>query len=596
MFGKKQAWGIEIGTASLKAVKLSLEGDAPVLVDWALIDYPGVEDSDEGRLAAAQAALQEFVRSRKVRAGDVVAVAVPGRGVFSKFIKLPPVEKKRIPEIVKYESRQQIPFPIDDVVWGFQPTQEETPPGEDVEVGIFAIRREIVQEKMGLLYQAGIRPSIVQGGNLALFNYLSFGHKIDGAVVAVDMGADAADLVIVQPDRFWLRNLPTGGTAITKKLQERLQIAFKEAEKLKREAAHSKQAEKLLGMMKPAIAGVLREIQMSLGFFKSQRQDARFSKCLVFGRGFLLKGLTEAVAEGIQVPVARLSALEGIQTGPAVNAGELAKNVDRLGVPLGLALQGLGLGRLKLNLVPPEVMRAKRSSERKPFALAASLLVFLAVFFFYLKVVNVGRTALAEGTKATALVGDLATQDQMIGEVRNNEDTSYKFVDRIERQILEEILLDKQTTLPHEQYLKILREVIGILKPGEVWIDGLELDMLDHPRAAKPDFPAELPRRLIRVTLSANTSDQGSQDSTFTWISQNIINPVSKIPAFDCTRGCDKMVAAGILTPEDVESLQKAVDATGREPLTRDWDKTKDKANDYFKVSWLVVPLKEARK
>lgn len=596
MLGKRQAWGIEIGTASLKAVKLSLEGDAPVLVDWALVDYPGVEDSEEGRLVAVQAALQDFVKSHKVRAGDVVAVAVPGRGVFSKFIKLPPVEKKRIPEIVKYESRQQIPFPIDDVVWGFQPTQEETPPGEEVEVGIFAVRREIVQEKMGLLYQAGIRPSIVQGGNLALFNYLSFGHKIDGTVVVVDMGAEAADLVIIQPDRFWLRNLPTGGTAITKKLQERLQIAFKEAEKLKREAAHSKQADKLLGMMKPAISGVLREIQMSLGFFKSQRQDARFTKCLVFGRGFLLKGLTEAVAEGIQVPVARLAALEGIQTGPAVNAGELEKGVDRLGVPLGLALQGLGLGRLKLNLVPPEVMRARRSSERKPFAIAASLLVFLAVLFFYLKVVSVGQMAMAEGAKATGLIGDLTRQDQLIGEVRNNEETSYKFVDRIERQILDEIRVNKQTILPHDQYLKILRDVIGLLKPGEVWIDSLEIDAIDHPRSTKPDFPAELPRRVIRVTLSANTSDQGAEVDTYKWISTNIIDPVSAVPAFDCSKGCNKMVAAGILVPEDVESLQKAVDPTGKEPLTRDWDKTNANGNDYFKVSWLVVLQKEPKK
>lgn len=589
MFSKKSAWGIEIGTASLKAAKLSLEGDTPVLVDWALIDYPGVEDSDEARLAASQAALQEFVKSHKVRPSDVTAVAVPGRSVFSKFIKLPPVEKKRIPEIVKYESRQQIPFPIDDVVWGFQPTQEETPPGEEVEVGIFAIRREIVQEKMGLLYQAGIRPSIVQGGNLALFNYLSYGHKLDGAVIVVDMGAEAADLVIIQPDRFWLRNLPTGGTAVTKKLQERLQLAFKDAEKLKREAAHSKQAEKLLGMMKPAIAGVLREIQMSLGFYKSQRQDIRFTKCYVSGRGFLLKGLTEAVSEGIQVPLSRFSALEGIQAGPTVNPAELAKGVDRLGVPLGLALQGLGLGRLKLNLVPPEVMRAKRSSERKPYALAASLFVFLAVLFFYLKVAGVTREAMGAGKRSSELVAALERQDLEIRQAREDELLSYKFADRIERQVLREIRADAATGFPHDQYLKILQDVIArILTPGEVWIDGIEIDVLDHPRAKKADFPAGLPRRLLRVTLAANTSPQEDQNALYTWIEKRIIAPVSGIPSFDCTARCDRMVAAGVLTPEDVEALRAEVGT-----LTRDWDKKqKEGGVDSFKVSWLVVPPK----
>ena len=46
---------------------------------------------------------------------------------------------------------------------------------------------------------------------------------------------------------------------------------------------------------------------------------------------------------------------------------------------------------------PPEIPQERKSAERKPFALAASLLVFITVFLFYLKVVSVnGGVAAAE--------------------------------------------------------------------------------------------------------------------------------------------------------------------------------------------------------
>ncbi len=591
MFGKPHAWGIEIGSTSLKAVYLALEGTTPTIVDWYLADYQEGEEGEAGRLAAAQTALQGFLKERKVRASDVVAVAVPGRAVFSKFIKLPPVEKKRIPEIVKYESRQQIPFPIDDVVWDFQPTQEETPPGEEIEVGIFAVRREVVQEKMGFLYQVGIRPTIIQGASLALLNCLSFGRTIDGATIVVDVGAEAADLVILQADGFWLRNLPTGGSAVTKRLQERLQISFKDAEKLKCEAAHSKQAEKLLGMMKPSVAGFVREIQMSLGFYKSQHPDIRFTKCFVTGQGFLLKGLVEAVVEGIQTPLVRLTVPEGIQTGPGIKAADFAKAADRLGVPLGLALQGLGLGKLRLNLIPPEVVRARRSAERKPYALTASLFVFLAVLFFYLKVVSVGQAALENGRQAKELLDDLTARQEEIRKVRDDPASSYKFIEGLEHKLLSEIRLNLQTGLPHDQYLRVLKEVLKILTPGEAWIEGLKIEILPHPRAAKPDFPSEAPRKIVRVTLAAYTSAKADPDATFGWIRDNIIKKVKDRSMFDCTDDCDRMVGAKVLTSQDVAEFKKSV-AKKSETLTGVWgiDRSTILGTDSFRVSWLVVP------
>jgi len=42
------------------------------------------------------------------------------KGKLARFVKLPPVEAKKFAEIVKFEAKQQIPFPLDEVVWDFQ--------------------------------------------------------------------------------------------------------------------------------------------------------------------------------------------------------------------------------------------------------------------------------------------------------------------------------------------------------------------------------------------------------------------------------------------------------------------------------------------
>ena len=76
-----------------------------------------------------------------------MAISVPGQSGLSRFIKLPPVEAKKIPDIVKYEAKQQIPFALEDVVWDYQQLaggSEEEDYALETEVGLFAMKRDQV--------------------------------------------------------------------------------------------------------------------------------------------------------------------------------------------------------------------------------------------------------------------------------------------------------------------------------------------------------------------------------------------------------------------------------------------------------------------
>ena len=112
--------------------------------------------------------IRKFVQQNDVSKDDVI-VAVPSQSSFARFVKLPPVEKKRIPEIVKFEAAQQIPFDLNDVQWDWQLMSE----AEETEqrVGIFAIKNDVVTAALEHYSRQNIRVKYVQMTPMALIQF-----------------------------------------------------------------------------------------------------------------------------------------------------------------------------------------------------------------------------------------------------------------------------------------------------------------------------------------------------------------------------------------------------------------------------------------
>ena len=72
-----------------------------------------------------------------------VNVCAPGFHVFSKFVKLPPVDASKVTQIIQYEAQQNVPFPLAEVVWDYQILGST--PGGELEVLLVAIKSDIVE-------------------------------------------------------------------------------------------------------------------------------------------------------------------------------------------------------------------------------------------------------------------------------------------------------------------------------------------------------------------------------------------------------------------------------------------------------------------
>src|SRR5438094_5969439 len=142
-------WGIDLGQCALKAIRLENVDGQLTATAFDYIEHPKIlsqPDADPDQLT--REALETFLSRNDIK-GDQVAISVPGQSGLARFVKLPPVEEKKIGDIVRFEAKQQIPFPLDEVVWDFQKIGSgEVTDGFalDTEIGLFAMKRDAVNK------------------------------------------------------------------------------------------------------------------------------------------------------------------------------------------------------------------------------------------------------------------------------------------------------------------------------------------------------------------------------------------------------------------------------------------------------------------
>jgi type IV pilus assembly protein PilM len=393
-------WGIDLGQSALKALRLQMvknEAGEEVLTATAFdfVEYPKnltQPDADPDQLI--REALTQFLSRNDLKA-DTVAIAVPGQSGLARFVKLPPVEEKKIAEIVKFEAKQQIPFNLDEVVWSYQKLGS----GEvidglalETEIGLFAMKRDMISRYLQYFGGVGVEVHFIQMAPLALCNYIAYDvlHKDvntpnDGSkkcAVGLDIGTDTSNLVCTDGGKIiWQRPIPVGGNHFTRALTKDLKLTFAKAEHTKRNATKTDPTElkKILASLKPILSDFVGEVQRSLNFFTNTHRDAQIEYMVGLGNAFRLPGLQRYLAEKLQLEVRKVSAMERLVGDDVLNAPIFNENILSFGVAYGLALQGLSKAKLQTNLLPPELAQERLIRAKKPAAVAAAALLLVGL-------------------------------------------------------------------------------------------------------------------------------------------------------------------------------------------------------------------------
>jgi type IV pilus assembly protein PilM len=403
MAAPKGFWGIDIGQCALKALRLEMIDGKPTATAFDYVEHTKIlsqPDADPDTLI--REALDKFLSRNDVK-NDEIAVAIAGQSGLARFVKLPPVEEKRIAEIVKFEAKQQIPFPLDEVVWDFQKVS-----GGDAidgfaletEIGLFAMKRDVISRYLGYFAGSKTEVHMVQMSPIALVNFATYellkkdepkmGESEEDenpvprgkkkCTVVLDVGTDASNLIITDGGKIiWQRPIPLGGNNFTRALTKELKLTFAKAEHLKRNAAKSPDMASILKAIKPVLTDFVGEVQRSLGYFTNTHRDAHVAHLVGLGSAFKLPGLQKYLSDKLSLEVKKPSKFEKLAGDTVLNDPLFQENLLTFPIAYGLALQGLGQARLLTNLLPREIAQDRLVRRKKPFAAAAAALLVLGL-------------------------------------------------------------------------------------------------------------------------------------------------------------------------------------------------------------------------
>lgn len=402
-------WGIDIGRCALKALRCEYDEDNKILVatGFDYIEYPKIlSQPDANPEELIDEALKQFMERNETR-GDHVAMSVPGQNGLSRFFQPPPVDAKKLPDIVQFEARQQIPFPLDEVIWDYQQMgggQEVDGFVMETEIGLFAMKRDQVFQAIAPFQKAELELHIVQLAPLSAYNFVAHNlltksmetEEYDSdnppeSFVILNVGTDTTDLVITNGFRVWQRNIPLGGNHFTKQLTKELKLTFANAEHLKRNVRESEDAKAVIQAMRPVFNDMLTEVQRSIGFFQNIDRKTEIAGMIMMGNAMKLPGLQQYLSKNLGYEIvnvdhecwaARLAG-QSVLTSP-----QFKENMHAFGICYGLCLQGLGQAKLNTNLLPGEIVTERLVRAKKPWAVATAAALMLAFAVNYVFAYN----------------------------------------------------------------------------------------------------------------------------------------------------------------------------------------------------------------
>ncbi len=377
MLNIKSFLAIDFGAGSLKLGEFEVNEAGGLRLKGFAIKPLGAEGAQEAtREATMLQALQEVLVEKNFQSKNI-NVCAPGFHVFSKFVKLPPVDAGKVTQIIQYEAQQNVPFPLAEVVWDYQ-ILGSAPSGE-LEVLLVAIKSDVVEGLFRVAEQAKLRLNLCDASPAALCNAFRYNYgDLEDCTMLLDIGAKTSNLLFFEKGKVFSRSINLGANAITQDFANEAKLKFGVAEQIKiaegfvslggayeepenpNQAAISKIARQF--MTKLHI-----QVNQTIQFYRGQQSGSAPQRLFLSGGASVMPYTAQFFAEKLNVPVEYFNPFRNVQIDPAVNLEELARVAHSLGEVVGLGLRNLAHCPVEMNLMPESTLRWRAFNEKKPY-------------------------------------------------------------------------------------------------------------------------------------------------------------------------------------------------------------------------------------
>ncbi len=305
-------FALDIGHSTMKIMEVnSLNPDKPAIIGYGISgiynDTTLGPNGDIVRQEDLAAAMIDLFKNRLV--GTIttkkVACTIPTSHTFSRLVTLPKLENSQIDEAVRLEVEQYVPMPVDSLYIDHEKLRETE---QGMEVLLVATPKKIIDSYMEFLHSMSLSPVALEptmNASARLFN-LS-GISPQEPAVLIDFGSTAIDVAIYDEALFVNSTIPGGGEALTTGIANTLKITRDEAYVIKclNGIGESKNKEAVLGVVKPQVESLVREIQKMMRYYaeRSANSKKEITKVLALGGGSNMPGFIQYLAKELSLSV-----------------------------------------------------------------------------------------------------------------------------------------------------------------------------------------------------------------------------------------------------------------------------------------------------
>jgi len=335
----KPTIGLDLGSNSCKAVELTFKDGSYELLNWVIEPI-----SSDGQAVAVKRLLEKFETEQK----DIFT-AVSGQGTLIRYIHMPRMPEDDLKKSFALEADKYFPFAQDQIYTDcviLEPKSKEN----KMLVLAAAAKKEIVDQRMQLLKSANIETDYIGLTPIAIINaFTTFKAaeqktepNVDKSAVPcaeaiLELGDMLSNLIIIKGKvPLFTRSISAGGKEINQRISNILGVPEVETEQLK---SHPEdQEQNLINACESVLSNLLNEVRLSFDYFVTEH-NVPVTKIYLTGGTALLKGISGFFSQNLEMSVEQWDPLSPLRISPKISREDLSKNINRMGVALGLAIK-----------------------------------------------------------------------------------------------------------------------------------------------------------------------------------------------------------------------------------------------------------------
>jgi type IV pilus assembly protein PilM len=526
---------LDLGTQTVGLAEFQRGKDGGlILSNYKTGELLGDPAVDSTRLAQAKMTISEMVSALGYKGQDI-NYAVSAQSVFTRFVKLPSVGEDQVDQIVGFEAQQNVPFPINEVVWDYQLVDQGN--SAEVEVVLVAIKSDLLDEINDAVEGSGLKTSVVDVSPMAIYNAYRYNYgDIQECSLIIDIGARTTNLIFVEPRKVFSRSIPIGGSKVTEAIAKEFNEPFAAGEERKRQVGFvslggsyqdpdDPDVARVSKMIRNTMTRLHAEISRSIGFYRSQQHGSAPQRVFLSGGTSTLPYMREFFHEKLQLPVEFFNPLRNVQVASNLNLDEVGRSAHTLGEMVGLALRGALSSPMELNLRPASVVRRHRTAEQIPYFVMAGVCLLLALAGAWLYFDRAAAKTEAVSEALDQKIAPLASAEGQIKKVQS----AISEQEAVASPLLNAI--NDRENLP-----KLLDEIHKRLPPKYVWITKFEKEKeqtgsaATSPKASAKPQQEKRPTYIIKGLYLENPAEAGVFDQFVAELDKSPLFEVDKTP------------------------------------------------------------------